>query len=234
METWIKLYRKFDEWEWFCIPEMVSLFIYLLLNANNSDNEWKGIKVKRGQLITGRKTLKEKTGISEQTLRTCLSRLEKTKELTIKSTNKYSIITICNYELYQNGKNGSNQLTNQQLTNNQPATNQQLTTIEEYKDIKNDNINNWRNDFNVYLAECKKGYEDYWNDVDLLKTQQRLNPGINIKLSIEKGYVNFWSTEAGWKFKKGKKAKDINWKSTITNSISVNKVYYTKQELATL
>ena len=70
------------------------------------------------------------------------------------------------------------------------------------------------------------------NDIELLKTQQRLNPGINVKLSIEKGFINFWGTEAGWKFKKGKKSKEINWQSTIINSISMNKVYYTKQELA--
>lgn len=138
MESWIKLYRKFDEWEWFNISEMVHLFIYLLLNANNTDNEWRGIKVKRGQIITGRKTLHEKTKISEQTLRTCLRRLESTKEITIESTNQYSIITICNYELYQGNKNTINQLANQQLTSDQPATNQQLTTIKEEKNIKNE------------------------------------------------------------------------------------------------
>ena len=207
---------------------MVHLFIHLLLNANNMDSEWRGVKIKRGQMVTGRKSLNEKTGISEQTLRTCLKKLEITKEITIKSTSKFSIITVCNYEVYQGCKNGSNQQTNQQLTSNQPATNQQLTTIKE---VKNDKNTNWRSDFDVYLSECKLGYEKFMKNPELLKTQQRLNPGINVKLSIEKGFVNFWGTEAGWNFKKSKRSKDINWQSTIINSITVNKVYYTKQEL---
>ena len=140
MEGWIKLYRKLSEWEWFNISEMVHLFIYLLLNANHEKGEWRGIIVERGQIITGRNTLTEKTGITQQTIRTCLNRLKSTNEITITSTNKYSIITICNYESYQGCVNGSNQqinqLPNQQLTSNQPATNQQLTTNNNNKNEK--------------------------------------------------------------------------------------------------
>jgi hypothetical protein len=91
--------------------------------------------------------------------------------------------------------------------------------------------NTWRDDFSIYLSECKLSYNKFMEDSDLLKEQQRLNPGINVRLSIEKGFINFWGTEAGWKFKKSKKSKDIDWKRTIINSIDMNKVYYTRQEL---
>jgi len=131
---WIKIYRKFSDWEWFKISEMVHLFIFLLINCNHKDNKWQGINIKRGQIITGRKELSFKTGISEQTIRTCLKKLELTKEITVKSTNKYSIITVCNYDSYQD----KTEITNQQLTNNQPATNQQLTTNKNDKNKKND------------------------------------------------------------------------------------------------
>jgi len=229
METWIKLYRKFSEWEWFKISEMVHLFIYLLLNANSKNNKWKGIDIKRGQLITGRSSLSVNTGISEQCVRTCLNRLKSTNEITIISTNKYSIITILKYDDYQTNKNQTNQqvnqLINQQLTSNQPTTNHK----QEYKELKN---NTWRDDFEIYLAECKLEYERFMKNTELLKTQQRLNPGINVKLSIEKGFTNYWSTEAGWKHKKKSRSKEIDWHLTIINSIGINKVYYTKQELA--
>ena len=142
MEGWIKLYRKFKDWEWYNISEMVHLFIHLLLNANREPGEWRGIIIERGQLITGRKILSENTGIPEQTVRTCLNRLKSTNEITIKVTNKYSIITICNYEDYQNGSGTTNQQisqqTNQQLTNNQPTTNQQLTTNKNNKKEENE------------------------------------------------------------------------------------------------
>ena len=90
--------------------------------------------------------------------------------------------------------------------------------------------NTWRDDFQTYLTECKQGYKEFMEDEELLKTQQRLNPGINIKLSIEKGYINFWSIEAGWKHKKASRSKNMDWKATIINSIGINKVYYTKEE----
>jgi len=139
--SWIKLYRKFEEWEWFHISEMVHLFINLLIKANNKDRKWRGILIKRGQLITGRIQLSQDTGISEQSIRTYLERLKSTSEITIKSTNKYSIITILKYDDYQvipiETNQQINQQTNQQLTSNQPATNQQLTTTKE--DKKKDN-----------------------------------------------------------------------------------------------
>ena len=101
---------------------MVHLFLYLLLKANHENNIWQGVEIKRGQLITGRKILSKDTGISEQSIRTCMNRLKLTNELTIKTTNKYTIITICNYDSYQTVNNNNNQQINQQSTNNQPQT----------------------------------------------------------------------------------------------------------------
>ena len=129
MDGWIKIHYKFLSWEWFQDDGMVRLFINLLLRANYQPKKWKGMAIERGQLVTGRKQLCLETGLSEQTVRTCLQRLEDTGEIIRKSTNKFSIVTICNYDTYQYEDNA----TNQQSTNNQPTTNQQLTTTSEYK-----------------------------------------------------------------------------------------------------
>ncbi len=106
MNGWIKLHRKFQEWEWYRDSRMVHLFIHLLIKANREPGEWKGIKVARGQLITGRKQLSKETGISERSIRTCIERLKTTSELSLKTTNKFSLITICNYDVYQPGPTG--------------------------------------------------------------------------------------------------------------------------------
>ena len=155
MEGWIKLHRKFVSWEWFTDFKTSHLFLYLLLSANHEDKNWRGQKVKRGQLITGRKSLSEKTGLSEQTIRTSIDRLKSTNEITIKTTNKNSLITVLNYDFYQN-KETANQQTNQQLTNKQPTTNQQLTTNKNVNNIKNDN-----NDKKVYSNDVNFLYSLY-------------------------------------------------------------------------
>ncbi|MFH2062476.1 MAG: hypothetical protein ABIJ43_05825 [Candidatus Beckwithbacteria bacterium] len=130
---WIKLHNKFLEWEWINKPEMISVFIYLLLSANYQEKSWQGQIIRRGQTIIGREKLAQTLGISPQTIRTCISKLKSTSEITTKSTNKYTLISILNYDKYQS-KSTSQPTTN--LTNNQPATNQQLTTPKEYKNIR--------------------------------------------------------------------------------------------------
>lgn len=95
-------------------------------------------------------------------------------------------------------------------------------------------LKTWREDFNIYFKECCLEYKKVNENLELIKTQERLNPGVNVKLSIEKGFSNFWSKEAGWKHKKKSKSIEIDWESTIINSIGLNKVYYSKQELTDL
>lgn len=135
---------------------MVHLFIHLLLLANHEPNKWQGISVERGQVITGLKALNDATGISTQTLRTCLSRLEKAGNLTSKSTNKYRIITLCNYETYQISESATNKLDNKQLTINQQATNNQLTPNKnDETDEKGKNEKKYVNDDSPFSPQSR-------------------------------------------------------------------------------
>lgn len=127
MEGWVTLHRKFLQWEWFDIPEMVKFFIYLLLMAGHSERKYRGIQLQRGEIITSTPTMMKDTKLSEQQIRTCIKRLKSTGEITCKSTNKFTIITICNYDRYQsedlmaNGQNNgqpNTQTTDKQRTNN--------------------------------------------------------------------------------------------------------------------
>lgn len=134
---WVKLHRQFKDWEWYNKSEMVHLFIHCLIKANFKDGSFQGIECKKGSFITSLKHLSDETNISIQTIRTCLKKLQLTKEIEVKSTNKLTQITICNYDSYQQ----ENEDTNKQLTSNQQTTNKQLTTIEEYKESKEENNN---------------------------------------------------------------------------------------------
>ena len=98
---WIKLYRKFTKWEWYTDSYAVHLFLHLLFSANIEDRKWRGILVKRGQLVTGRRILSEEIGVPEITIRRKMKLLEEAGVIDVKTTNKGSIITICNYNNYQ-------------------------------------------------------------------------------------------------------------------------------------
>lgn len=125
----------------------------MIIKANYTTKQWNGIQVNRGQFITGRKKLASDLNMTEQSVRTCINRLKSTSEITIKSTNKYSIITLLNYELYQIEQEESTSEITSQLTNEQPATNQQLTTTKkDKKDNKEKNIN--------------IPFDSFWNEYD--------------------------------------------------------------------
>lgn len=124
---WICLHRRLLEWEWYDDINVTRLFVHLLLRANFKPKRWQGKIIERGQLATGRRMLSQETGLTEQQTRTALDKLKSTNEITTKSTNEYTIITLCNYSLYQD-ENSREQPANQpasQPTNNQPITNEQ-------------------------------------------------------------------------------------------------------------
>ena len=139
---WIKLHRKFTEWEWYKNQNTKTLFLHLLLMANHKDCNWHGIEIKRGQLITGRLSLSKETGLKQGATREATKKLKSTNEITVKSTNKYSIITIVKYSDYQDDKRktaskpANNATNGQPTTNQQPATNNKIRSKED-KEIKN-------------------------------------------------------------------------------------------------
>lgn len=132
---WIKLHRKILDWEWFTSPSTLQLFIYLLLRANKEDKKWRGILIKRGQLVTSVATISEETKLSTQQVRTSLNRLKSTNEITSKTTNRFTLVTVCKYESYQLYEEVEQQTKQQALqqTNNKQITNKQ----QQHKNNKN-------------------------------------------------------------------------------------------------
>ena len=202
MEGWIKIHRKLSEWEWYTDPKMKSLFLHLILFANHKDGYYRGIEVKKGQLITGRKKLSLETGLSEQEVRTCLDKLEKSGEVTNKSTNKYTLIDISKYVSYQ--------ISEDEQPTTQPTNNQQITTNKNDKNKKKkENKETYKEKFSHFFEN--ENFVEVWNEfVELKKrkkastTDRALNSNLN-KLeklsggSIEKSVeIVSRSCNSGW------------------------------------
>lgn len=130
----IKLHRKITEWEWYDDSNTFRLFIHLLLLANFEPKKWRGKTIQRGEVFTGRQILANSLHLSEMQIRTSISKLKSTNEITILSTRNYSIIKLINYDAYQQ----NNQQNNQRVTNEQPTSNQRVTTTKNVKNVKND------------------------------------------------------------------------------------------------
>lgn len=141
--NWVKLHRKIRDWEWYTDNNTKSVFLELLLTASYEDNRFRGYEVKRGQVVTGRKKLAKDLKLSERAVRTALNHLKSTNEIAIKTTNKFSIITIVNYESYQDRDDATDQQNDQPAvqrpTSNRPTTDhtQEGKEIKEGKEGKN-------------------------------------------------------------------------------------------------
>ena len=126
MKGWICLHRQLLDWEWYSDINTKTLFIHCLLKANHKPKKWQGMDVPAGGFITGRKVLSVETGLSEQQVRTSLTRLKSTSDITITSTSKYSLVTLTNWASYQDKE--LNQPSKQPAS--QPASNQHSTSIQ--------------------------------------------------------------------------------------------------------
>ena len=100
-EGFIVLHRKIIDWEWYTDTNTAHLFMHCILRANFKDTTWRGISVKRGSFVTSLETLSAETGLTVKQIRIALQKLINTGEVANKSTSKFRIITVNNYDLYQ-------------------------------------------------------------------------------------------------------------------------------------
>ena len=141
-EGWIKLHRQFLKWEWHDSPGTAYLFVVLLLLANHEDERWHGMTVVRGQVITSLNSLSDLSGLSLRQVRTSLSRLENTGEICIKTTSKFTSVTVSNYDKYQVREEVVRQTNDMQTTNKRQTNDNQTTTNKNDKNVRmeEDNI----------------------------------------------------------------------------------------------
>jgi hypothetical protein len=137
LNGYVKLHRQIIEWEWYADSNVFRTFLHLLISANFEDKKWQGVMIKRGQLATSIQHISGPLGISIQSVKTALEKLEKTGEILRQSTNKFTIITVCKFDSYQGGFDTEQQTTNKPLTNEQQTTNKPLTNEQQQR--KNDN-----------------------------------------------------------------------------------------------
>ena len=101
MSDYIKLHRKFLEWEWYRNEHTKNLFIHCLLKANWKESKFEGNVIQRGSFVSSIDILANETGLTSDEVRTAIKHLIFTGEITKQSTNKYTVFSVVNYDLYQ-------------------------------------------------------------------------------------------------------------------------------------
>lgn len=129
IQGWIKIHRQLLEWEWYDDINVTRLFLHILLKANHKSKNYKGELIQIGEHLTSREILSNETGLTIRQVRTALTKLKTTNEVTIKSSSQGTKIQVVNYKKYQ--------VTTNEVTAKRPATDQQATTNKNDKNEKN-------------------------------------------------------------------------------------------------
>ncbi len=206
---WIKLYRELLNkpiWK-LSTPEQKSILIAILLLASHKNNEWewKGEKftTEPGQFVTSLDNIKKAAGkgISVQNIRTALVRFEKLQFLTNKSTKCGRLISIINWDSYQDIQNEPNKDIGKGVT----KTSQRPNTYQECNNVNNEKKKNnngilpdfiskelWQ-EFKIHRAKLKSPMTEKAEKLaidkitELSKKQSKIAQAL-IEQSIENGW----------------------------------------------
>ena len=142
-QGYIKLYRQITDTPVWADSDKLKLWLMCLMKATHDEKTQvvgnQIIELKAGQFITGRSALsdefnrdvKKDRRVDGLTLFRWLSLFEKMEMLNIKKTNKYSLVTVLNWDKYQ-GQRTSNE---QQLNTNKNDKNVKNVKNEKKEDI---------------------------------------------------------------------------------------------------
>ena len=167
----IVLWRKITEWRWYGDPVASRLFIHFLVTANHKPSWFQGELIDRGQLITGRKELSETLGISEKSVRLGINKLKETNEITTKTTNRFSIITVVKYSDYQDKKEKGASEKTYERANKGPTEGQQGATS---KQCNNDNKEKNSNKY-IFIPPSVSEISEYAKEINRTIDSERFH-----------------------------------------------------------
>lgn len=143
--TYIKLFRSLQNWRWYKDGNTARVFIHLLMKANITAADFEDVTIRRGEVATSYNSLASDLGLSVRNIRTALNHLKSTGEVTSRSTSKFTIISINNYEKYQGATS--------KTTNDRQASDKRPTSDRQQYNKNNKKENNQeysKDNFNLY------------------------------------------------------------------------------------
>lgn len=143
-EGWFKLHRKIVTSPIFDNPEALKLWIWMLAKAAHQAHVQmignQNVPVAAGEFVFGRKAAAAALGMTESKIYRLLKMMEKNGMLTVRSNNKFSVVQIVNWGVYQHAEGDSRTAAEQQTDSKRTADGQQTdTNKKEKKDKKEKN-----------------------------------------------------------------------------------------------
>ncbi|EIM5198710.1 DnaD domain-containing protein [Staphylococcus pseudintermedius] len=152
MTGWISLHRSIEN-HWLYPKDRpfseLEAWLYLLLTVNHKDNktlfDGKIIVVKRGSTYTSLRKLSERWNWSTTKVTRFLNLLEQDNMVTQKKDSRKTVITVVNYDIYQNMNIEKRQQNNTEITPKKQKDNTEVTPKKTNNNDNNVNKENKKN-----------------------------------------------------------------------------------------
>ena len=150
MEGWIKIHRKLLESNVFDNEKVLKIWIWCLLKATHTEQKpiigMQIVKLKPGQFIFGRDKAAAELKMKPSTVYKYLRVLKNNGNINIKCNNKFSVVTIEKWDLYQ--------------TDFEKSSSKGTTKEQQRNTYKND-----KNVKNVYKRNQRKYDDSFYNNL---------------------------------------------------------------------
>lgn len=150
---WIKIYRCSLESPLFQNPKIWQFWCWCLLKASHQQREqmvgMQLVRLQPGEFITGRIAAAKELNMSEKTVRTCIKKLKNFEKIRVKTTNKFSILSVINWDSYQQQDSQKGQ----QRANKGPSKGHK----QELQNVKKEKPSSKKNETEEKIYKSKRG-----------------------------------------------------------------------------
>ena len=175
---------------WYKPPEWLKIWLYILGNVNYWDTK----QFKRWENFFKYEVIASLCGCSINTVNKCVKFLKEAEQIQNRKTSRWAIISVINYDTYQDLWNYGRTEAEQKQNKSRTSTN---TIKEEYKNIKKEE----------YISKDIISINTSWN-ADINKMQEF------IKNTVEE----LWYIYKAWKQERGRIKNILTWKEINTNA----------------
>lgn len=128
--SYIRVDRNIVKWRWWHHHNTLVVFLYLILSANVVDHDFEGVTIHRGEIATSLEKLSASCNLTIRQVRTAITHLKSTGEVTSRTYPRFQVITIVGYDKYQD-------LTGKTPYKRQGSDKQATSKRQQYENIEN-------------------------------------------------------------------------------------------------
>ena len=187
MKGWIKLHRRIIDSFIFSHPVALKIWLWCLLKASIRDRDislkagrgFAFVKIKKGSFIFGRHSAEDILCVNGSTIYKWIKIFEKEEMITVKSNNQYSLVTILNYNEFQEmneekkttkhtTKHTAKRQQNIQQNIQPNNTNKNIREVKEVKEVKEEKEDiNIQHPTSISIEILKNfSFDSFWNIYD--------------------------------------------------------------------